>query len=583
MRSEPAFDARPHRPGQRKIRVTNMDGSDTDMPRLYVLGALCVKDAGGRDCTPKGKKAQALLALLALSPRGIRTRVWLRDKLWSDSDEEHAAGSLRQTIFELRRALDGLATQVLTCDRNALTLHLDRIWIDVRALTGNADTVPDAVVPTADLLEGLDVGDEEFEEWLCLERAAWETQRDAFFAPAPPRPVHARPAAERGRIAIGLLPSIVHGGDGQGAYIGDYITESVARTLSDYQPVDIVDFRGPGPDMAADEPTFLLRARALVVGDGVSVTFLVYGAGGNALLLSQSLQTRVSDFTESDFAMANQFVAQNVDHLAKLFEKAGPDRGGLRNGRSTLIGYHALASMFELDPRRMRAALDGLEHVGDGIDDGLLESLKAYSASFALGENIGQWDDAQRERTEKLVSDILQRNPLNSIALACVGHTMGFVLDRHDVASEIFARAIELNPMQAFVWDHLALHKLYCGDLAQARAASDKAVRLGNYSPISYTYDTTACMIATLQGDFPHASQLGARALAKKPGFHAALRYRLAALGHLDDRDEAHRVRGTLLALDPDFADRAVQLNRFRLPRKESIDHVLQGLSRAGL
>jgi len=108
-------------------------------------------------------------------------------------------------------------------------------------------------------------------------------------------------------------------------------------------------------------------------------------------------------------------------------------------------------------------------------------------------------------------------------------------------------------------------------------------VRLGTYSPISYTYDTTACMIATLQGDYAHASQLGARALAKQPNFHAALRYRLVSLGHMGEREEARRVRGNLLALDSNFADRSVQISRFRLPHKASIELVLSGLSKTGL
>ncbi|MCE8441084.1 SARP family transcriptional regulator, partial [Rhodovulum sulfidophilum] len=60
--------------------------------RLHLLGALCLTDAEGRDFTPKSRKAQALLALLALSPRGTRTRIWLRDKLWSESDEGRASG-----------------------------------------------------------------------------------------------------------------------------------------------------------------------------------------------------------------------------------------------------------------------------------------------------------------------------------------------------------------------------------------------------------------------------------------------------------------------------------------------------------
>jgi len=49
--------------------------------RMFLLGPFALVDAAGRSVTPKSKKAQALLAMLALSARGSRSRIWLRDKL----------------------------------------------------------------------------------------------------------------------------------------------------------------------------------------------------------------------------------------------------------------------------------------------------------------------------------------------------------------------------------------------------------------------------------------------------------------------------------------------------------------------
>lgn len=40
--------------------------------RMFLLGPFALVDAGGRSVAPKSKKAQALLAMLALSTRGAK-------------------------------------------------------------------------------------------------------------------------------------------------------------------------------------------------------------------------------------------------------------------------------------------------------------------------------------------------------------------------------------------------------------------------------------------------------------------------------------------------------------------------------
>lgn len=569
------------------------DTSD-NFPRLYLLGAFSLIGPDGRDVTPKSRKSCALLALLALSPRGTRTRVWLRDKLWSGSDEEKASGSLRQTIRDLKRTLAEMGVSILSVDRNSLSLKLDGLWIDLRSVQENA-ALPAGLSADIDLLEGFDIGDEEFEDWLAMERAIWTDLRDGLQQQGAVAEI-AAPRADPGQgqrpiyphlIVIGILPSIVHGGDQLARYVGDYVTEAVACTLAEYQPVQVVnlgDKFGADPNEALSaDPDYLIRTRALVVGSKVSLTFLIYEASNRSLALSQSVQIPQLDLINDDFMLANEFVSQNVDHLAKIILQPGPRRSGVPHDQGTLIGYRILASMFDLDAGRLRQSQSMLERVQDREESSLFRSLVAYASSFSLGENIGGWDQGRLEQTQKFARDVMQANPFNSISLACIGHTMGFVLDRHDIASEIFARAVKLNPMQAFVWDHLALHRLYNGDLAGARVASDRAVMLGRYSPISYTYETTACMISALQGDHRRAVEIGGRSLIKQPRFHAAMRYTLSALGHQGDAERAAKLRDQLLSIDPDFANRETQEMRFRLPMKDARSHVLDGIKKAGL
>ncbi|MBD3756343.1 MAG: hypothetical protein IE937_12115, partial [Gammaproteobacteria bacterium] len=187
--------------------------------QLYLLGAFALRDSSGTDRTPKNKKAQAILAMLALSPRGTRTRAWLRNKLWSNSDEHHASSSLRQTLFELKKAFGPYTTDFIEFDRQSVSLQLDRIWVDVRVLTDNPGGMPArGQVLNLDLefLEGMDINDEEFEDWLMMERAAWEArldklkEQDSFSEEKELKSKISFRHRPR-QIGIGLLPCITHG------------------------------------------------------------------------------------------------------------------------------------------------------------------------------------------------------------------------------------------------------------------------------------------------------------------------------------------------------------------------------------
>lgn len=70
---------------------------------LHLAGPLRLCRADGSDVTPKSQKAQALLALLATATGFSRPRIWVQDKLWSDSPPARGASNLRQCIHRLRK------------------------------------------------------------------------------------------------------------------------------------------------------------------------------------------------------------------------------------------------------------------------------------------------------------------------------------------------------------------------------------------------------------------------------------------------------------------------------------------------
>ncbi|HUF76589.1 MAG TPA: AAA family ATPase, partial [Longimicrobiales bacterium] len=124
--------------------------------------------------TLASKKAQALLARLALRPGRTQPRDALTALLWADTDDRQARHSLRQTLLDLRKAL-GAGKRALI-DGDQLGLDPSVIDVDVAAFEQLvAQGTPESLEGAAalyqgELLEGFTLREAAFEEWLQAQR-----------------------------------------------------------------------------------------------------------------------------------------------------------------------------------------------------------------------------------------------------------------------------------------------------------------------------------------------------------------------------------------------------------------------------
>ncbi|MCH8037578.1 MAG: hypothetical protein IIC53_10710, partial [Proteobacteria bacterium] len=101
------------------------------MLHLRLFSAFELTDGQGKPITIRIKKERALLAYLAVRDCGA-DRAHLSDFLWPDRGEEQARKSLRQSLVNLRKALNQ-ADCVLPADRREkLSLDPATICVDVR-------------------------------------------------------------------------------------------------------------------------------------------------------------------------------------------------------------------------------------------------------------------------------------------------------------------------------------------------------------------------------------------------------------------------------------------------------------------
>jgi TolB-like protein len=164
--------------------------------KLNLIGPFRLLDPQGERIGITSKRAMGLVAMLAMSAEGERSRGWLQEKLWGAREDTQAAGSLRRELSELRRLLNKGASPLLLTERDRVRLDLSRLSVDARAPAGGAG--PTALA-AEDFLEGLEIaGEEGFEDWRRERRLALRPRMRAKGAaaedPAPSAPANIAPA-----------------------------------------------------------------------------------------------------------------------------------------------------------------------------------------------------------------------------------------------------------------------------------------------------------------------------------------------------------------------------------------------------
>jgi TolB-like protein/DNA-binding SARP family transcriptional activator len=143
--------------------------------QLVLLGGFRAR-ADGQEIDVPGRKERGLLAYLALPAGEARSRDKLAGLLWSDRADSQARESLKQAVFKLRRSLDRVQPPPLVADREFVALDGNTVSVDVAEFEhlidqGTVEALAQAAaLYRGDLLDGLDIRDEAFDEWLLVER-----------------------------------------------------------------------------------------------------------------------------------------------------------------------------------------------------------------------------------------------------------------------------------------------------------------------------------------------------------------------------------------------------------------------------
>jgi TolB-like protein/DNA-binding SARP family transcriptional activator len=157
------------------------------MLRLRLSGGFDLALVNGSMPGRLGPKTQGLLALLAMGRGATVSRARLAGLLWGERDEDLARHSLSQALTTVRVALGPIAAAIIEACPDGLRLAREDLELDIEAFESGAGSDQYQAVDEAcrlyrgEFLEGLEIREPGFEEWMLTERYRLrELAGDAF-------------------------------------------------------------------------------------------------------------------------------------------------------------------------------------------------------------------------------------------------------------------------------------------------------------------------------------------------------------------------------------------------------------------
>lgn len=581
---------------------------------MFLFGPFTVQGLDGQDLTPKSRKSRAILAMLAVAPRGSRSRVWLRDKLWSDRGEDQASASLRQALLDIRSALGPAAAHLVSADKHTVSLDLAALQIDaLDALKPTA--AKSAFGQTENFLEGIDVRDPEFEEWLTLERQSWHRRiEEAGFAHdlapkgqtedhraesaavprtmastaghppiAPPQMNAGQDGAQGWRVA--LLPPVILGGDPAAVILQSDVQRALLAAFQDtgelrifdLAPAPFSDLVGGGFARLPEQINLTVQVRVFADPAIVRLAILLQSAVDGALVWADEVQFRRQQL--GDVTAAMPLIARATEEALRHFLRHTDTEAADADGRLA----SAVSSMFRLT----RADLDRSEatlrrHIATH-PSAQGYAWMAFLNTFRVGQKFNHQDAPLIEETQHFARRALDLEPNNALVSALVGHVHSYLFGEFDYAAGLFEQSLRVNPAQTLAWDLYAMLHAYAGQPKRALAMARWARHLGAFSPHRYYFETTRAITGNFSGEHHTAIEAGRAALAERPDFNSLLRVLVSSTAHLDRPDEARVFLNKLLMVEPNFSISSLHDGGYPGLNTEGGQHFLQGLIKAGV
>lgn len=543
--------------------------------KVFLFGSPRVIASDGTDITPTSQKAKCLIALLATPAGRVWSRAALQDKLWSDRGQAHGRDSLKKELATLRQVFGDGEDGALVLHGMTVQLRENEVRVDVFDPELRAE---DGGPLTPEFMEGADVRDPEFEEWLRQFRAKINRSE-----PVDRRVLHLERATDSAttRYRIALLPVIGPPDDLHCNIVGEMISDRIAISLRQLDLFDIVDFREEPQDTAPRGADFTLRPRILRMASDLALTLLAHESDGQNLIWAEKRVLALESFGAEEVAcLVAEVLDQIISAILRRAREGDPER--------RLATRHALDGidlMFRLNKPDIEGASRALRRAIEIEPRGPFLAFYAFQTLFRLEKSKGTDLKELREKADELVEKALEVDPQNPISRALVAHVYSFIFRDFDRADTLIRPMISSPPDSPIFFHSFAALRLYTGHFDEARVAARRARDMAQYNPYSYAFATTLAMVDTVDAKLDDAIRHGERVVAMHHGteqiYEPALRYLAAAYGLNGQGQDAARIVRMIQSQSPDFSANSLNDTSYPVPSEITRAVLREGLGRA--
>jgi len=206
----------------------------------------------------------------------------------------------------------------------------------------------------------------------------------------------------------------------------------------------------------------------------------------------------------------------------------------------------------------------------------------ALSSLAALHGNVYALDFPNAEQSYRALGELAERaillDPYNlfvqiALAFKC------FLYEEKDRFFHLADRILELNPQSTLRLGSLGFHLSLYGDWERGKRILDSVMQ-GNLEYPKYFHGATTLYFYRKNN---YEEALRESRMYQVPGYFWGHLLRAAVLGHLQRLDEAMTELKLLIQLKPDFVKKARYLISRFVKEDPLVDHILEGLHKAGL
>lgn len=543
------------------------------MFEVKLYGGFDLLDDGGNSVCPTAQKDCALLALLGLSKNQRRPRKWLQAMLWSESGEQQGAASLRQSLSRLRKLF--APHEVILADRLNVTLDMDQIHFPEAAIEFQPR-------PGEGLLDGIDVSDPAFEEWLRSERRYKEVEQerspqpevetiDVTYSNLPTETVLVVEAASTGAnddrssaLAQALIDEIANAALMLGIRV--MVARANDGSLSAVQPA------------AVELQTIHIAVNVNTVGGHGMVSLAAYDHFRSLLwsLRREVEMSRWMQMRQLTYSLGNEFLSFIIEREAKIASQDPRERDATAHAAVALLGIVRPHSV-SIDRMSECAA-----KATSTSPHGLYRALHGTVEVFRYAERFGSSPEL-REQALDHFQVALNRDSGNPLVNALAGHAHSMFLKDVSRGLPLTQRSARLAPNSALCLAFYALSLSYAERPREAHRQALRALHLSGTSLIRAFAEGICSYTALICGRPELSIQMGSAALTLSPQFRPIITNVATASALTGNHVMARRGYEDLKKFDPAFSIQQVEAPEYPLLNSDHRSLVLEGMKTVGM